>query len=87
MRISSVLVVAMAAAVVVLAGVPHASARVMRRHPPDACLFHRHYLPSGTLCSLKCNPNGLGCSQQICSGGHWYAALPCPRPFCTHPCG
>jgi hypothetical protein len=87
MRISTALkVVAMSAAVVLVVGVPNASAR-MKRHPPDACLFHRHYLAAGTLCSYDCNPNTLGCSQQICSGGHWSAALPCPRPFCTQRCG
>ncbi len=83
-------IVALAAAFAVLAGVPGASAKIKHRYtrrPPDACIFHRHVLAAGTLCSYDCNPNGLGCSQQICSGGHWSPALPCLRPFCTQRCG
>lgn len=89
MRLGSVLkICSLAIAVTALAGVPGASAK--HRYTPrpvDACLFHRHVLAAGTLCSYDCNPNGLGCSQQVCAGGHWSAALPCPRPFCTQACG
>jgi hypothetical protein len=91
MRLRSALkVVSLAAALAVLAGVPGASARVKHRYtrrPVDSCLFHRRVMASGTLCSLDCKPGTLGCSQQICSGGRWYAALPCPLPFCSQRCG
>jgi hypothetical protein len=87
MRICSVLKIAsLAAALAVVAGVPVASAKVTKR-PPDACIFHRHVSTVGTLCSYDCNSAGLGCSQQVCSGGHWVPALPCPKPFCSHACG
>jgi hypothetical protein len=57
------------------------------RPPADACLFHRHISAAGTFCSYQCNPNGLGCLQQVCTGGHWSQALPCLRPFCLQSCG
>ncbi len=89
MRVASTLkIVSLAAAFAILAGVPGASAKHRyTRRPPDACVFHRHVIAAGTLCSYDCNPNSLGCSQQICSGGHWAAALPCVRPFCFRRCG
>jgi len=86
MRISSVLKpFCLAAAAALLAHAP-ADAKVMKRHP-DACVFHHRLVAAGTLCSYNCTANGLGCSQQICSGGHWVAALPCPGVFCSRKCG
>ena len=89
MRMRSVLkIVSLAAAVAVLAGVPGASAK--HRYSPrpvDSCVIHRQVYTSGSICSFDCKPGSLGCSQQICSGGHWYPALPCPLPLCTARCG
>ena len=89
MRVTSALkIVSLAAALAVAAGVSGASARVKHRYtrrPVDSCLFHGRVMPTGTLCSIDCKP-GTGCSQQVCNGGHWYAALPCPMPFCSHRC-
>jgi hypothetical protein len=85
MRVGSALkLLYLVAATAVLVHAP-ADARVIKRH--DACLFHRRLVGAGTLCSYNCNANGLGCSQQICSGGHWLAALPCPGVFCSRRCG
>jgi hypothetical protein len=89
MRTGSVLkIISLAAVLAVAAGVPGAFAKHRyTRRPPDACLFHRRILISGTWCSYQCNPNGLGCLQQLCSGGQLYPALPCLRPFCVQSCG
>jgi hypothetical protein len=92
MRMRSVLqIVSLAAAVAVLAGVPGASAKVHHRHysrpPVDSCVAHRSVYTAGSVCSFDCKPGSLGCSQQVCSGGRWYPALPCPLPFCTARCG
>lgn len=91
MRIRSVLqIVSLAAAVAVLAGGAGASAKAKHRYtprPPDSCIIHGRVFTAGSLCSFDCKPGSLGCSQQVCSGGHWYAALPCPLPVCTARCG
>ena len=92
MRMRSVLkIVSLAAAVAVLAGVPGASAKHRHsrysRRPVYSCVIHRQVYTSGSICSFDCKPGSLGCSQQICSGGHWYPALPCPLPLCTARCG
>lgn len=93
MRTKSVLkAISLAAALAIVAGVPSAFAakhhyRYTRRPATDACLFHRHFVAAGTICSYDCNPNSLGCSAQICVGGHWTQALPCLRPFCLQMCG
>ena len=91
MRMRSVLqIVSLAAAFAVLAGVPSASAMVKQaftRRPADSCVVHRHVFAAGSWCSFDCKPGTFGCSQQMCSGGQWHAALPCPLPFCTASCG
>jgi hypothetical protein len=84
-------VFAMAALVAVAAlliGVSGASAKHRyTRRPVDSCVVHHRVLPAGTVCSNNCPPGTVGCSQQICSGGHWVATLPCIKPFCTPRCG
>jgi hypothetical protein len=87
MRMRLVLkIVSLAAAVALLMGGSQASARVMKR-PPDSCVFHRHVLAAGTICSYACDPKSLWCSQQTCSGGIWSAAIPCQSIFCLRRCG
>jgi hypothetical protein len=92
MRMRSVLqIVSLAAAVAVLGGVSGASAKVHHRYysrrPVDSCVVHGRVYTAGSVCSIDCKPGTLGCQQQVCSGGRWYPALPCPLPFCTARCG
>jgi hypothetical protein len=90
MRTRSVLkIFSLALVIAAMASVQTASAarHHYTRRPIDACLFHRHVSAAGTFCSYACNPNGLGCLQQVCTGGHWSQALPCLRPFCLQSCG
>lgn len=90
MRVRSVFAMAgLAAATALLIGVSGAAAKHHRftRRASDACVFHHRILPAGTLCSSSCPPGTVGCAQQICTGGHWAAALPCVKPFCTPRCG
>jgi hypothetical protein len=79
-------IVSLLAAVALLAGGSQASARAAKR-PPDFCVFQRHVIAAGTICSYNCDPKSLWCSQQICSGGKWSAALSCQSIFCMHRCG
>lgn len=91
MRTSSVLkIVSLAAALAMVAAVPGASAKVahkITKRPPDSCILHRHVVAAGTVCSYDCDPKSLWCSQQVCSGGHFYPVISCQSIFCTRKCG
>jgi hypothetical protein len=88
LKMSSLALAIAAIATVQMATVQTASAKHhYSRRLPDACFFHRHVSAAGTWCSYQCDPNSLGCKQQICVGGHWTQALPCLRPFCLQSCG
>ncbi len=82
--LSGVKIVALTGAVVLIIGISGAAAR---RLPPDVCVFHRHIVAAGTLCSYQCDPATKWCSQQSCINGQFARFLPCLQPFCTTRCG
>lgn len=84
---SGMKIVALAGAVVLLTGICGMSGAAARRLPPDVCVFHRHVVAAGTVCSYKCDPATKWCSQQSCINGQFARFLPCLQPFCTSGCG
>jgi hypothetical protein len=83
MRVMSVLKVAFVAAAVTLpASLPAAA----KKWPPGTCLFGRHAVANGALCSYNCNPTTQWCAQQLCSNGTLVQVLPCWGKVCSAKC-
>ncbi len=86
MRLMSLVKVALLAGAVALPA-SFSAADAKTKLPPGACAVGRHVVASGTMCSFKCDPKTMWCSQQLCFNGTLSQVLSCYSGFCTPKCG